>query len=93
MFFELEEQVILSVDASSKGVGALILKNDRPVAYASIILTPSQQNYAQIEKEMLAVVFGCLYVWVSEVTVESNHKPLEEPLRSRFIKHPSVCKR
>ena len=49
----------LSGDASSKGLGAVIFQNDRPVAYASKGLILSQQNYVQIEKEMLATVFGC----------------------------------
>jgi len=57
-FFDPEEPVTLSVDASSKGVGAVILQNERPVAYASKALTLSQKNYPQIEKEMLAIVFG-----------------------------------
>ena len=75
--------VTLSVDASSKGVGAVLLQNDRPVAYASKALTPSQENYAQIEeKEMLDIVFGCqrFYDYLygqREIRVESDHKPLE----------------
>ena len=43
-FFDPEEPVTLSVDASSIGVGAVILQNERPVAYASKALTLSQQN-------------------------------------------------
>ena len=57
-FKDPKEPVSLSVDASSKGLGAVILQNNQPVAYASKALTESQQNYAQIEKEMLAIVFG-----------------------------------
>ena len=52
-FFNPEEPVSLSVDASSKGLGAVILQNNQPVAYASKALTESQQKYAKIEKEML----------------------------------------
>ena len=92
-FFDPEEPVTLSVDASSKGVGAVILQNDRPVAYASKALTLSQQNYAQIEKEMLAIVFGCErfhdYLYGQrEITVESDHKPLEAILKKPIHQAP-----
>lgn len=45
-------------------------------------LTPTEQRYAQIEKEMLAVVFGCsrfhkLIYGMTDVIIESDHKPLE----------------
>ena len=65
-----------------EGVGAVILKNDRPVAYASKALSLSQQNYAEIEKEMLAIVFVCEsfhdYLYGQrEITVAGDHKPLE----------------
>ena len=77
-FFNPKETVSLSVDASSKGLGAVIVQNNQLVVYASKALTESQQNYAQIEKEMLAIVFGCerfhdfLY-GQNVVTVESDH--------------------
>ena len=45
-FFDPKEPVTLSVDASSKGVDAVLLQNDRPIAYESKALSPSQENYA-----------------------------------------------
>ena len=52
----------ISVDASKTGLGAVLLqKRDNnwfPVAYASRAMTPSEKNYAQIEKETLAILFG-----------------------------------
>ena len=92
-FFDLKEPVTLSVDASSKGVGAVLLQNDHPVGYASKALTPSQENYAQMEKEMLAIVFGCErfhdYLYGQrEITVESDHKPLEAILRKPIHQAP-----
>ena len=40
----------------------------------------TQQAYAQIEKEMLAIVFACEkfhnYIYGKEVEVETDHKPL-----------------
>lgn len=92
-FFNQEEPVCLSVHASSKGMGAVILQNDRPVAYASKSLTKCQQNYSQIEKEMLAIVFGCehfhQYLYGQrEVIVESDHKPLEAILKKSIHQAP-----
>ena len=69
-----------------KDVGAVILQKDRLVAYALKALTLGQQNYTQIEKEMLAIVFGrerihgYLY-GQREVTVESDHEPLDAILK------------
>lgn len=59
MFLDPKKPVSLSVDASSLGMGAIMLQNIHAIAYASNSLTESQQNYAQIEKEMLAIAFGC----------------------------------
>ena len=41
-----------------KGVGAVLLQDEKPPAHASRALTPTQQRYAQIEKETLAIVYG-----------------------------------
>ena len=40
-------------DASSKGLGFVLIQEGRPVSYASRALTPAVQNYSQIEKELL----------------------------------------
>ena len=58
------------------------MQNGQPVAYASRALTPAETRYAQIEKELLAIVFACdrfdAYVYGRHlVNVETDHKPLE----------------
>ena len=92
-YFDASKPVTLSVDASQQGLGATVIQNHGVVAYASRALTPAEQRYAQIEKEMLAVVFGCekfhkLIYGKSDVTIESDHKPLENIMRKPIHSAP-----
>lgn len=54
----MSRKTVISVDSSKSGVGAVLLQNNLPCAYASKALTETQQRYAQIEKEMAAICFG-----------------------------------
>ena len=54
-FFDSKEPVTLSVDASSQGLGGVILQNDRPVDYASNALTLSQQNYGKSKRRCYCI--------------------------------------
>ena len=78
-FYDVKRPVKVSVDASQDGLGAVLIQGERPVAYASRSLTDCERRYAQIEKEMLAVVFGIEHfhycVYGRKVTVETDHKP------------------
>ena len=77
-YFDKDKPIVLSVDSSSKGMGAALLQEGKPIAYASCALTETQQRYCQIEKETLAIVFGCKkfhqFIYGQQVTVESDHK-------------------
>ena len=57
------------------------MQDERPIAFASKSLTETEQRYANIEQEMLAVIFGCkrfhTCVYASEFIIKSDHKPLE----------------
>ena len=55
-YYNLSEEVTLQCDASQSGLGAALLQGGQPVAYASRALTPTETRYAQIEKELLAIV-------------------------------------
>ena len=74
--------VTVQVNASQKGLGAALLQDGCPVAFASKALTPEEQHYANIECELLACVFGAeqvhTYVFGHAITIESDHKPLEQ---------------
>ena len=58
-YYDAKEELTLQVDASSTDLGAALIQGGKPVAYASKVLTHTQQRYAQIEKKLLAIVFGC----------------------------------
>ena len=80
-FYDVDARVTLSVDASSKAFGAVLLQNNRLVAYASKSLTKSQENYPQIEKEAAAIRYACNqfhdYIYGKELLIETDHKDLE----------------
>ena len=80
-YFNPKKYTTIQVDASSKRLGAVLLQEGRPIAFASKSLTEAEQRYANIEREMLAVVFGCkrfhTYVYASKFAIESDHNPLE----------------
>ena len=50
-FFDPIKQVVLSVDASKNGLGAVCLQERSPIAYASRVMTDTESRYAQIKKE------------------------------------------
>lgn len=80
-YYDMHKPVVIQADASSYALGATIMQDGRPVSYASKMLTKCQRNYAQIEKELLAILFACRrfdqYICGrSDVCVETDHKPL-----------------
>ena len=56
-YYDLKEEVTVQCDSSEYGLGAALLQNGQPVAFASRSLSQTERQYAQIEKECLAIVF------------------------------------
>ena len=56
-YYDPEAKLVLQCDASVTGLGAALMQDGKPVAYASRALTTTKRNHAQIEKELLAIVF------------------------------------
>ena len=57
-YFDVSKEVTIDCDSSAVGLGAVLTQDGCPVAYALRALTQTQRNYAQIEKECLAIVFA-----------------------------------
>lgn len=101
-YFDVKKPVILSVDSSMSGTGAVLLQNNLPVAYVSKALTKTQQKYSQLEEEMFAIYFGLTrfhdYVYgevygKQDVTVETNHLPLIRMFNKPLNKAPARLQR
>ena len=84
-YFDPDKQSVIQADSSSVGLGACLMQDGLPVAYVSRSFTSSERNYAQIENELLAIVFACdkfkRYIYDKEVVIQSDYKPLESVFR------------
>ena len=58
-YYDMSKPVTIQCDASKSGLGAALLQEGRPVAYSSRVMTQTEQNYAQIENELLGIVYAC----------------------------------
>ena len=79
VYFDRNKETTIQVDASSRGVGAVLLQYSKPVAFAIKSLTETECRYANIQRQLLAVVYGCerfhTYIYGSNFVVETDHKP------------------
>ncbi|KAL7865172.1 hypothetical protein SRHO_G00104190 [Serrasalmus rhombeus] len=96
-YYDVKEPVTLTCDASCHGLGAACMQNGRPVAFASRVLTDTETRYAQIEKELLAVVFACTkfrdYIYGKPTIVETDHQPLVTILKKPIHAAPARLQR
>ena len=91
--YDLEAKTKVSADASSYGLGTVLLQwsdNEwKAVAYASRALSETDTRYTQIEKEALAVTWACerfsKYLLGQTFSVEINQKPLVPLLSNKHL--------
>ena len=92
-YFDAKKPVLITCDASKSGFGAVLIQNGQPIAYASRILRENEVRWAQIEKEMEAVVFACTkfhdYIFNKSVTVDTDHKHLVTIFKKSLDKAPA----
>lgn len=89
--FDPEKEVILTCDASDYGLSAILShatpEGDCPIAYASKALSASELNYAPINKEARAIIFGVTkyydYLYGRKFVLRTDHQPLVRILREK----------
>jgi len=74
------------------------IQDEHPVAYASRALTVTERNYAQIEKECLAIVFATqrfehYILGKKDIVVQSDHKPLMSIFAKPILSSPKRLQR
>ena len=83
--YEPNAKTTVSADASSHGLGAVLLQEQtngdlKPVSYISRLLSPTKEQYAQIEKEALAFTLSCEhfsdFLVGLKFIIETDDKPL-----------------
>ena len=87
-YFDVKYDTVLIVDASPIGLGAILMQTNpkdnedvRIIAYASRSLSDVERRYSQLEKECLAMVYGCekfhIYLYGRKFLIDSDAKALE----------------
>lgn len=80
-FFDASKPTVIQCDSSSTGLGAVLLQDGLPCSYTSRALTDSETRYAQIEKELLAIVHAVEkfehFIYGQKTTVHTDHRPLQ----------------
>ena len=80
-YYNPHKETVLQTDASTKGLGACLLQDEKPIYFASKALTKTQRGYVAIEIKSLAAawavkkfhhfLYGCHFI------LETDQKPLE----------------
>ena len=80
-YYNPRKETVLQMDASTKGLGACLLQEDKPIYFASKALTEMQRGYVAIEIKSLTVTWAVEmfhpFLYSCHFILETDQKPLE----------------
>ena len=81
LYPNFEKPFDLTTDASSHAIGAVLSQEGRPITMISRTLSPTEENYATNERELLAIVWALKnlkhYLYgVNKLNIFTDHQPL-----------------
>ena len=83
---DMSREFLVQTDASQRGLGAVLSQTDEngdehPVAYISRKLTPTEEKYAIMEKECLAIIWAIkqwhVYLYGQKFHVQTDHQAIQ----------------
>lgn len=77
---DFQKEFVIEIDASGKGIGAVLMQDGHPLAYISKALGSKSQSLSTYEKECLAILLAIRkwrqYLQHNVFTIQTDHKSL-----------------
>ncbi|NHV87489.1 Ty3/Gypsy family RNase HI domain-containing protein, partial [Escherichia coli] len=72
---------VLGTDANDRAIGAVLMQDNRPIAFESKKLDKAQQNYSVYERELYAIIYALKkwrhYLYGAEFEIVFDHESIE----------------
>ena len=88
-YFDVNAETTLQTDASKKELRACLIQKGKVICYASRALTKTEQNYQNLEQEVLGTIWGMekfhYFLYGKELTLETDQKPLVSIYKKHMV--------
>ena len=75
-YFDVNAETTLQMDACKKRLDACLIQKGKVICYASRVLTKTEQNYQNLEREALGTIWGIekfyCFLYGKEFTLETD---------------------